>query len=375
MTRRAWLASAAGILFVSSLFASQAIVTTNDGQTLEGDVEQRGGAIIVTIHGVETVIPKNDVESITPVTDYDTSIAQRLVQLEPNDAAGRVDLAREAFEKGRYEMAREALREALEIAPNDRDAQQLFDTVQSQLRMERSKSVTTRPTTVRASPLPVVDPKVLLNAADIQAIRRAELSPYDVSARIRFDGDVKKRFADSQKIPFADFNSLTPGQQATKIYSLGDPLMRDDVQVLSDPQTVLDFRRVIQPLMLQNCATTGCHNSASGRNFILYQPAESDAITYTNYYILQHYTQKSTQNPGIFNAPQQRLIDHGHGDRSLLATYGLTSHPPVNGKPVAPIFHNTDDPRYKLLVAWIDAMPLGERDYGIHPFSTTQPMQ
>jgi tetratricopeptide (TPR) repeat protein len=376
MTRRAWLAAAAGIFLVSSLFASQAIVVTNDGQTLQGEIEQRGGAVIVTIHGVQTVIPKNQIESITPVVDEDAELAQRLVRLDPNDVSSRLDLAHEAFEKGRYEVAREALREMLEIAPDNDDAKQLFDTVQSQIRMERNKNVAAKPTTmIHAAPSPNVDSRLLLSAADIQTIRRAELNPYDVSARIRFDGDVKKRFADSQKISFGSFNALSPAQQAMKIFSDGDASMRDKVQVLSDPQTVMDFRRVIQPLVLQNCATVGCHGATTGRKLILYQPADNDAITYTNYYILQRYAQKSSQNRGIFNSNQQRLIERGHGERSLLATYGLGAHPPINGKPVAPIFHNADDPRYKLLVQWIDAMPISEPNYGIvyPPPPATQP--
>jgi hypothetical protein len=383
MMRRAWIVAAAGILLGSALFADQAVVKTRDGETYTGEIQQRSDSVIVTIHGVDTVIPKNNIASIEAAKNYDDEFHDRMLKLSGDDVAGRITLAREAFGKGKYELAREAAESARAIDPNNAEAAQLLDTLQSQMRMERAKAAGPAPTV--QSPVVAETPsdRNLLTTADVETIRRAEFNPNDPLARIRFDGDVKKQFADARKIPFADFNALSPAQQAVQILANGNPAMREKVQVLSDPPAMIDFRKVIQPLVLQNCATVGCHGSPGSGAFLLVAPPDNDSVTYTNFYILQSYVQKTGGKPSVFGSNERRLIDRSHGAQSLLAMYGLpaapgqAAHPLVNGKPLAPIFQNLDDPRYRLLVDWIDALPAGVPDYGIRyaPPATTQLMK
>ena len=87
---------------------------------------------------------------------------------------------------------------------------------------------------------------------------------------------------------------------------------------------------------------------------------------------------------GIFTRPMEhRLIARGHGERSLLANYGLPpaiadfDHPPVRGRPIQPIFRNREDIRYRMLVDWMNTtLSPFEPDYGIlytPPMPTTQP--
>jgi hypothetical protein len=130
----------------------------------------------------------------------------------------------------------------------------------------------------------------------------------------------------------------------------------------------------VQPLVIQNCATTGCHGGPNGGGLVLYTGGENDAVTYTNFYILQSIAKRvEVPNDTFFNGNQRRLIERGRGDESLLANYGLPAnigtydHPIVNGKPIQPVFRNRDDARYRAVVSWMnDTLGPVSPDYGIH---------
>lgn len=388
MTRRAWLSALVVAGFpLSILFAEPGIVKTKDGVTYQGEIKDRGENVVITIHGVDTVIPKSNVASIERPGSYAEDFRTRMNKLDPKDVPGRIALAREAFEKRQYDLSRQALEDALVIDPGNADAARLLETVQSQIRLERQKveASTASPeggvSNVPRSPVggqAAIDRR-LLTPTDIAAIRRKELQASDTGVRIRFDGDVKRRYVDNQKREsFADFNARTPIEQAMEILDSGDETLKNKVHVTSDPQSMLVFRRQIQPLVLQNCATSACHGGPSGGGLILFTPADSDVVTYTNFYILQSFAMKpqgtASDNGGkIFGDSQKRLIDRGHGEASLLVNFGLPTsmsqypHPPVSNKTIAPIFRNKDDARYKMVVNWMDSQLLQiAPDYGIH---------
>src|SRR5262249_48532124 len=143
------------------------------------------------------------------------------------DVAGRIALAHEAFDHREYDLSRATLEQALTIDPNSREATDMLALIQNQVRLERARQETP-PTvgatsTTRPAPIvPMVDRR-LLTKADIEAIRRAELQQSDASVRIAFDSnEVKRRFADSQNVAYADFAALTPVEQALLIYDRGD---------------------------------------------------------------------------------------------------------------------------------------------------------
>src|SRR5262249_12290392 len=150
-------------------------------------------------------------------------------------------------------------------------------TVQSQLRMERARPETPAIPVTQPAAAPVYVDRRLLTPADVEVMRRKELKPGDRGVALRFEGDVKKRFADSQNMAFPDFNMLPPLEQALRIFDRGDDYMREHVKVVSDPESLLFFRRQIQPLVIQNCATTGCHGPAAGGGFMLITTGDSPA--------------------------------------------------------------------------------------------------
>ena len=385
--RRLWLASMAVTLGLgaSVLLAENSVVKTRDGGSYVGEVKERGDSVVVTNRGIDTVIPKANVASIERVGSYDDEFRARLIKLDPKgDVPARIAMAHEAFDKHRYDLARQAAESALAIDNNSREASDMVDLIQSQIRMERAKQDNPPSNAVAPAPMPPatgpaqVDRRYL-SFSDVESIRRKELKKSDTNVRVRFDGDVKKRYADAQKIPFAEFNAKPPVEQALDILDNGDASMKDKVRILSDPQSVAEYRGQIQPLVIQNCATSGCHGGPNGGALLLYNnQAANDQVAYTNFYILQKYSKKMPKAPGsgtggVFGGESdKRLIERGKGEDSLLANFGLPSsigafnHPPVNGKTVAPIFKNKDDARYGMVVNWMNnSLAPVEPDYGI----------
>jgi hypothetical protein len=133
----------------------------------------------------------------------------------------------------------------------------------------------------------------------------------------------------------------------------------------------MDYRRSVQPLMLQSCATANCHGSAGAGGLMFFTPGDTENVAYTNFYILQTFSRKLGGKQGPFGAGEHRLIDRTEPVRSLLVQYALPAtiadddHPHVNG--YRAVFRSRDDTGYRRLLDWIaDGLvhPM-DSDYGI----------
>lgn len=381
MKRHRWLiaVAAAGWIIAGVVMARQGIVVTRDGTKYQGDITEKSDSINVTIHDVETSLPRSQVDSITYTDSFDTEFANRMAKLGPKDVDGRLQVARWALDQQQYSKAREAVDSAQQIDPNSREAADLQNLITSQIRLESSKA---GPDTTPPPPTPVgaVDRRYL-SPDDVNLIRQLELQPSD-KLTVRFENGVDHRFVQYANLQYTQFNALKPVDKALKIINDGDPTMGADVRILGDPMSLRIYRQSIEPVILNGCAASACHGSTKGGNFILFSPATSDQITYTNFYILTQYQKKVTvPNAGVFDSPIRYMIDRGHGARSLLAQYGLPAsisdqdHPTVAG--YNGIFRNTLDPKYKQLVDWMDnSLKNVAPDYRIHyqlPGAATQP--
>jgi hypothetical protein len=365
MSRRAWLATVVILALGALVLAEPGVVITKDGTTFEGDVIEDDQRVTVTIRGIETVIPRSEVLSLKYRAAYEEEFRLRLAGLQPTDLAGRVALSRDAFDQRRYDLAREALLSALAIDPNNREATDFLELVERQIRLERTAPAAPGPARVASRPPqrpPSGGERRVLSPEDINLIRQQELREDDTGVRITIPTEVKKQFAEQHNTPFSEFNRLSSVHQALQIINEGDPDMKRQIRIASDPASLAEFKRLVQPAVLSHCATSGCHGSAAGGALVLYNPADSDALTYTNFYILsqyQHRTQGSEPG-GVFSGSSRKMIERGSADRSLLLNYGLPiamaeyDHPEVGGKPIQPALRNRQDPRYEQIRRWMD---------------------
>jgi hypothetical protein len=158
--------------------------------------------------------------------------------------------------------------------------------------------------------------------------------------------------------------------------------MRAGARVTRDPQAILDYKRLIQPMVLRNCATSACHGGPGGGDFILYN-GNDQATTYTNFYIMEQFSMKSASTGGFFDSGQRKFIQRGDGAHSILIEFGLpigeaeNSHPKVPNSSFNGMFRSRDDNLAQQAIGWMDhGLNQIEPNYGIAytpPAATTAP--
>lgn len=398
------------VMVASVSWATPGIVKTRAGAIYSGDVVERVNTVTVTIRGVETKLARADIESI----EYQTGTPQeqldeRRSKLVADDVKGRVELGRWAMENQMLQPALELALEAVQIDPTDDAAISLRETVRQQQKADKARTnqpavgatvLTAPPSTSPATsaatmrgtpgthPTTSAQPRYL-SADDIQQIRRKELKPGD-NARVQIPAEVRKNYASRAGLSFAEFNAKTATEQALAILENGDDRMRAQIKVMSDPEAIIEFKK-LQGMIINGCATSNCHGGATGGNnggSLVLHAQENDPATYTNFYILTQYSTNvaDAADQGIFGGPTERkLVERGRGDVSLLAQYGLPpakatfKHPKITKGPAFNgIFRDSDDARFKRLVDWMNnglnrIEPEYKIDYPVHRVARAAP--
>lgn len=165
-----------------------------------------------------------------------------------------------------------------------------------------------------------------------------------------------------------EFRKLTPAQKLHFIARYKGDQFIDKVEIQSDPEVFLEFRKNVMPLVLRGCATTGCHspNYRDEVRFGLFRDAKRlPATTYANFILLNE-----------LSVDQQPVINRAQPENSLLLTYMLPDkevrpglrHPPVSG--MRPIFQSRGAPGYRRIEQWIASLRQPAPDYGVTFFGS-----
>jgi hypothetical protein len=391
--RRLWwfgaAAGAAAVCFSASLLlARPGVVKTLDGKTLEGEIEEKPDQVIVTLHGIKTAVNRDNVDGQVQYFDnveaqYKAKVAQ--LPKKPS-AADRLALARWLFGVKAYDLALTEIAEAQRIDPNSAEAQTLEQTVLSQRRIEMNQAPGTgttgtgatgtgtrppgntggAPTTTAAGA--AADKARYLTADDINVIRQVEWRKDDTTVpRATVPVKVRKEYVDMKGLNPGEFAKLSMPEQAYVILTdpQATPEMRQQIKITTDPQALAEYRRVVQPVVLNNCATTGCHGGHhAGQFFLFFNNPERDDVAYTNFYILQNYSQK-------LGDKEYLMVDRSYPERSILSQFALAPevaevrHPKLEGHTYKPISVSKQAPGYKTLIAWMKDLEAAGPNYGI----------
>ena len=161
-----------------------------------------------------------------------------------------------------------------------------------------------------------------------------------------------------------EFYKKTAPQKAHIIAHYKGASYADKVEILSDPEIFVEFRRNVMPLVLRGCASNGCHSRTNDEaiGFRLFKdPKKTPATTYANFIVLSD-----------LQVAHRPMIDRGRPPESLLLTYMLPRkevrpklrHPgDVEYKPV---FRSRKAPKFSRLEKWIAALKEPREDYGVH---------
>jgi hypothetical protein len=378
---RASFCGALACLSASVLWAKPGILKLRDGRTLEGDVVEKDDQVTITIAGIPSNIPRDTIASVQYVGSVEDQYKKKLAALGKNPTSkDHLDLAKWLFDARSYELARKEADEALKLDPNNADANTLYSTIQSQLRMDRNKlppgtgtgtTAAKPPVATRPGPVTSSDPAAAHTASmhkyitpdDINSLKQSEWTRDDNAVKVSFNGDVKKRYLATSQENAATFNALSASAQARAILEKGTADERKDVKIVNDPAIFTEYKRSIQPMILNGCATAGCHGGASGGKLFLYGAPENDAASYTNFYLM-------TQMTANVNGAKRMMIDRSYPESSLITEFGLpsqiskVSHPEVKGVTWKPLFRTSDDAQYKALVKWMNKLVTPEPSYG-----------
>lgn len=365
-----WLLAVMALVIVvwnGNTWSKTGMVKTTDGRTLEGDITDKGaeGVAVRTKVGSVT-IARAEVASITYFDSIEEAYKQRVAQLpKPPAVKDHLELARWLYDVRAYDLARVEVGKAMILDPNSADADNLRKAIERTAMIERTKPPVTpevRPPETRPVVQPAPRDRKLLDADQINIIRQWELKTTD-RVNVRFVGDVKKRFTDYDNRDPRVFSALTPMDQTLVILQRGTEEMRKDVRIASDPQALADYKRAVQGVILQGCASANCHSTPKAGKFLLVTPANNDEAAYTNFYIL-------TQYAASIDGAKRKAIERLYPENSLILQYGLPrdraefDHPDVPNW--IPIFKNLQDTRYRQITEWIrGSLVTVEPKYGI----------
>lgn len=391
--RNAWIAWMVLVVLMGSaaLAAQRGIVKFKDGRpAMEGDVEEKTDSVTVSRpagdRNIQIEIPRDAIASIEYVGNLEAEYNAKVAKLDPKDVKGRLDLARWAFDRRKWDWARAQAEAALAIEPNSKEATDLRDTISLQIRLEMK----TPPTTGKAPPTTTTDVRPVgtveqrfLTAEQINRIRQKEIiTDREKNLSIDVNRDLQRRFTNAVNIEASKFAAYKPIEQWKEIEAHRNQKFIDEVKIRSDPASMLAFRSKVLPTVIAGCSSANCHGGPQGGGLILY-PATNDESTYTNFYILQQYSRKiEPVQPTIGKGPVAwKMIDRTQPAQSLLLQYGLPTdiadadHPQVSGW--KPLFANARDQRYVQVIDWIqNSLSPIEPEYGIQytpPKVTTRP--
>jgi hypothetical protein len=396
MLRRWWLSGAVVVVCSSMLLARQGVVRTDDGRVIEGDITQsvNDDLVTITIGTGQVTVPRSDVLSIIYGDDIAKEFTERLRELPAADIRDRLELGQWALDKNQYDLARQAANGVLRIDPGNVDAMTLLGTIQGQQALAERESAAAAAAAQPQNPTPTTEPtppspqapSIYLSDDQINRIRQFELRPDD-AVRVAFDPDVRQRYVAQTGDDPQTFAALEPTAQAQFILSRGDPTLTAGVKILSDPESLDDFRRRIQIRILVGCSASGCHGGDTpAGDFGLFTDASQVPAAYTNFYILQQYRLKIDSPKTVWGSGpvEWRMIDRTHPAQSLLIQYGLPReaaqlpHPDVPGWRA--MFAGEQDPDYADMLQWIgQTLKSMDPDYGFHfplltgPTAATQP--
>ena len=372
---RSWmLGGLGGMLIASVVLARPGVVKTRDGQLFKGEITEQGDQIIIEVKGIRTRIAQADVRSIMYADSIDQEMRKRLAKLTAYDVRGRIEIAQWLFENKAYDLSHQVLEDARRIQPRNMEVAQLMYTVDRQLELEQHEARKHRPVELaaadnnprtggadrnppaRGNNAPGGAAGRLLTPDEINEIRQNEWQQGQ-PIRVRFEDDVRRKFIARQGTDPAEFNRLTPAQQAWLIIHNGTDEMRRDV-ILGDPPAMQQYK-IVQRSLVAGCAQ--CHTQGKTQGeFALHWPAESDAATYTNFLILQKYAYKQGNR-------SYSMIDRERPDDSGLIQFAV---PPDVGDPPHPdapnyrgVVRTKNDPRLRKAADWISSLNPITPDY------------
>jgi len=379
--KRIGIALALCMVLAGWALGQQKLVTLASGRKLTGEVQRNeDGTVTITIGGGGRVTySAEQIASIEDAPSAEDAYAKARREADPDSFDDQYRLAELGLERRRYDEALAAVERALEITPRSMKAQALLRQIRAAKKLaEREPPPDERPAEPEdddTDPQDIREAKWLLPERAVYHIRLAELREDD-HVSVRFQDDVVDDFIKRMRGwgPFRrrgfenEFRRYPPARKAYFIRRNLDRdnwVLKDKIEVRSDPAFLLEFRQRVWPVVSQHCAAAHCHGSRTQApgGLKLFRRHANVQADYTNFLILSSYVSRG-----------RRMIYRDQPEKSLLLEFLLPAeqakyvHPEVRG--LRKDFHvvpNRDAATYRQIVEWIRGLRMPRQpDYHLN---------
>ncbi len=358
--------------------ARTAVVETNDGRSLEGElVRESAESIVLNIAGIDATIPQDQVARISYRESDRDYFDQKRAELEDDDLDGRLKLVEEMMRRDAFGIAQ------TELAAMDRkfpdnprvlEQRQLVEARQSlksggELNANRPSAGGNGEGGATPGRSGTTPPKAdaYLTPEQMNRIKVYEVD-LESDPRVSIPRDTLNQFLET----YAGQDNVPAGRAeqqrffrmsgVDQLRMLFDKQARDlygqvDIQTL--PAPLLEFRRDVNPRHVAGyLAPTFGNGKVPGFSVFSSRP-QSDEEAFTNLYLLTRM-----KFDGV------PMIDRGNPAQSLMLQWGLprdqAQHPAPDVEGWRPAFRSADDPTYTRYRDWIDSLYGQDNpDYGI----------
>ena len=263
--------------------------------------------------------------------------------------------------------------------PNNAEAAALLAKVNQQLGVKPADTTrpavaatTTRPTETADTPKAAARglPRREVTADEINFIRQQEWRQGDRTVRVKLAPDVRKKALELGIVATADPARVTPQDMAYAILMHGPDALKRQVQIVSDPAPMTEFRQHVEKVLQTGCIQCHTVGKVERNNRFALFPGDTDGAVYSNYVLLQQF-----EKP--VDGVQRSLLDRLRPEGSLLLLYALppkssdVSHPEVEG--YKGIARTRNEPRFRELMAWISTLPPLPPAYNVDIDLSTEP--
>ena len=313
-----------------------------------------------------------------PAADLAREYDRRLAKLADDDVKGHYALAEWCHRQEQYGLLLSQAENVLELDPKHANAK-LLRTIAIRHLKERGapQDNGADPNVPRPRPGQAPPDEGLITKEDVQKLRYAELREVPTGDRrvppdqrefvqVRFGKGVLTEFLDAMsnhedfmgKANRKRFLRFSPTDQLLLIRHHQPKAYADRIEILSDPLVLRKFKRVM-PILQAGCGTANCHGGENPAKPFGLRPSylHPDLSLGTNFLILDRVTVR-----------KDRLVNRAKPKASLILEHGLPeqfaekSHP-TEIKPLFP--RGPRDPRYRLVLDWIEALRMPRPRTGI----------
>ncbi|MEI7767296.1 MAG: hypothetical protein WCJ97_07650 [Phycisphaerae bacterium] len=293
--------------------------------------------------------------------------------------------AREALTKERYQDALNEANKALSLDPTLADAQ-----IIQKLATDKLKSPTNGGTSTTQNTEPTTNPAdkvyakaVTLLPEDINRIKVMELSLTDMNdPKNKLQGRIERKALDDfwdtilikddryRTMSRKDRDAFTAQSNFTEqvrlITDLKAAQFYNKIMITADPAFMTNYKTLVQPLILQNCATAACHGGEKAVGFRLYSTPVRPTEHYANFYAISTYVRDGNY-----------MMDRAKPEFSLFIQYLLdprvarTKHP--GDAKLVQRYANDNDPKLKPVADYIKSLQFPAPEYGIAPAKAPVP--